>query len=64
MTSRDDSLPPKQRDIEVVRDEYGWSIKISDDDPATRHLPLTREERSKLRDDVKRAEAARDAEVR
>jgi hypothetical protein len=54
---RENPSPPKNRDIEVVRKEYGWSIKISHDDPETRHQPLTKEERTKVRDDVKKGEA-------
>ena len=46
------------REIKVVRQEYGWSIKIKDPNPETRHQPLTPQERTVVRDDVKRGQAS------
>ena len=49
-----------QREIKVVRQEYGWSIKIKDSNPETRHQPLTPQERTVVREDVKRGQARSD----
>jgi hypothetical protein len=43
-----------QREIEVVRKTGGWSIKVTDPNPETRHRPLSKEEREVVREDVKR----------
>ena len=58
MTSRVNEAPP-QRHIEVKRQDGGWSIRVQDTNPETRHKPLSREERELVREDVRRGIAAR-----
>lgn len=48
----------QERQIEIVREDGGWSIKIRDSNPETRNSPLTRQEREFVREEVKRGEAA------
>jgi hypothetical protein len=48
-----------QRQIEITRRDDGWSIKVRDSNPETRHKPLSPEEREVVREDVKRGVAAR-----
>jgi hypothetical protein len=59
MTSPADRTPT-QRQIEVTRQDGGWSIRVRDTNPETRHKPLSREEREVVREDVRRGIEARD----
>jgi hypothetical protein len=56
MTSRDKAQQDRQ--IKIVREDDGWSIKISDTNPETRNRPLTKEERNFVREEVKRGAVA------
>ena len=44
-----------ERQIEITRETDGWSIRIKDSNPETRHKPLSPEEKQFVRDGVKRA---------
>lgn len=46
------------REIKITRQDHGWSIKIKDPNPETRHQPLTKQERTNVREEVRRAEHA------
>lgn len=50
---------PSQRQIEVTREDNGWSIKVRDTNAETRHKPLSREEREVVREEVRRGIATR-----
>lgn len=53
------SPAPVQRQIEVTREDNGWSIKVRDSNAETRHKPLSREEREVVREEVRRGIATR-----